>query len=510
MGRVEAAIKGSVTGLSSQLITLVLKFIVRTFLIRKLGVEVIGLDSVLIDLVSMLSLADLGITTAMLYRLYRPVIDRDFKRISELLSAYRTVFRTVSLAIIVFGIILSFFLPMIIAHPTIGWGKVYTAFYLQLFATAASYLVSEQRLLLDADKKRHWSMLMDLAGYVTTAILEIVVLILFADYIGYLVIAVLQPLISGIAIHLLYKRKYGDLVTKPGRLKKDIVALYQDAREVLGNKIAGYVYSSTDNVVISIFLGVSVVGTLSNYRYITNALKGLMNSAMSAVQPLVGNLLNSDSSTHHVFKVLQRYTFIRFSIIGAFAVPVMVLSSDFIPIWTGSAKYVLPLWVPILLIADLYFGSLLGPLGEYLLGLGEFRLSRRISVIAAVTNLVISLILVTVVGYVGVLIGTVISQLITWVLNIRSLFKRFGDSRSRYLHRYLNRQIRYAAIIVICTILCRQSLNLWNLNIRSWSTLILAGFGVEVVYLGVAFLGVRRISEFRYLIDVFKRIISKR
>ena len=151
MHRNELAIKGSIIGLASQIVSVLSKFAVRTFVIRFLGSEVLGLDGVLIDTVSMLSLAEMGISSAMLFRLYEPVIGKKEQRINELMATYRKIYHAIACVVAAVGFILSFALKWIITGINIPWRDIYIAFYLQLASTVCSYTLSYQRLLLGAD-----------------------------------------------------------------------------------------------------------------------------------------------------------------------------------------------------------------------------------------------------------------------------------------------------------------------------------------------------------------------
>jgi O-antigen/teichoic acid export membrane protein len=507
MGREQAAIKGSIVGILSQFITLVLKFIIRTYLIRVLGQEFIGLDSVIIDLVSMLSLSDLGISSAMLFKLYKPVISHDTNRIAELLSAYRIIFRGICVAIAVFGLIISCFLPWIIKGVSISWPVVYAAFYLQLTATVATYLVTEKRILLDADRMRHLSMSIDLIVYVIMGVLEIVALLIFHNYLAYLVVALCQPILALLLIQRLFKQKFPDIQIPKHFNRSDVIDLFHDAKEVFGNKIAGYVYSSTDNIVISVFMNTAIVGLLSNYRYIANALKSLVNSAMSAMQPLVGNFLNSNESHGRAFEILQRYTFLRYLMVGACIVPVITVGNDFVRIWTGSQHYVLSILVPLLMMIDFYCGAMAGPLGEYLLGLGYFKTSRQIAVVNALVNIVLSILCVLKWGYIGVLIGTAVSQVITWGLDVNALFKLIFTDKHDFVTEYVKRVLRYTLMITICVVLSGCAVRL----IPEAYFLIRFGVGIvlsELLFGFVTIAAFRKTSDFQYVCAFIKRMFK--
>lgn len=510
MGRERTAIKSGVIGIISQFSMLITKFVVRTMIIRYLGREILGLDAVIVDVVSMLSLADMGINTAMLFRLYSPVIHHDTERISSLMASYRYIFRVIAGAVGLIGLVVSFFLPLIIHRISYSWSFIYIAYFLQVFAVVASYLLSYKRILLDADQRHHIAMIVDLFSFVAFGIFEVISLLIWKNYIIYLILIILQPISANLGIAMFVRRKYGIEVDKGIRHPEDVRQLFGDAKEVLGSKIATYVYNSTDNVVISISLGTLVVGTLSNYRYISNALKSLVNSAMSAMQPLIGNFLNAKSDQRRQFEVLQIYTVARFIFVGGASVVTVGIISDFILIWSGNSSYQLPISVPMLLLADFYMGALLGPLSEYLTGLGKFRVTKKIAISGACINLILSVTLVKIIGINGVLIGTVVSQGLTWILDIRIVFSSIFSKEHRFLREYLASQGCYIVIMVISTALIYLLRQCVFSSLPIYVRIILTGLTGIIIFLIISCMVARRRPEFAYLVNRVTKFVSHR
>ncbi|NVY96192.1 oligosaccharide flippase family protein [Lactobacillus sp. DCY120] len=511
MSRERTAVKSSLIGILSQFLTLIIKFIVRTIIIRYLGREILGLDAVIIDLISMLSLADMGINTAMLYRLYQPVVNQEQARIAQLMASYRFIFRTIAGVIAAIGLVLSCFLPLFIKGLSYSWFYIYGAYYLQLLAIVASYLFSYQRILLDADQKSYLNMLIDMLTFLGFGIVEILALLVFKEYFAYLILAVIQPLGANLIISWRIKALYGQEITQ-GKVKKaDLRQLFLDAKEVLVNKIAGYIYNSTDSLVISVALGTAFVGLMSNYRYLSRAMISLVNSMMAAMQSLIGNFLNSNHDQKRTFAVLQYYSFVRFIVGGVAFVVIVSCSQDFILLWTGKREYLLSLWVPLLMMVDFYFGVMLGPLSEYLLGLGMFKRTRQISTVGAVVNILLSLGCVWTIGYLGVLIGTVISQAIMWSLDVYSVFGTIFKANSSWLKIYLQDQFKYLGIIFCATGLVLLSANyLFKIDYFSTITRLISEGLLAVLFFGLfTFLTFRKTPNYGYVLALLKKILAR-
>ena len=494
MHRNELAIKGSMIGLSSQIISLLLKFAVRTFVIRFLGREVLGLDSVLIDTISMLSLAEMGISSAMLYRLYSPVIEGDRQRIGELMATYQRIYHVIALVVALVGIVISLALPWIIKGIGIPWNSIYLAFYLQLACSVCSYLLSYQRLLLEAEQKKHLCILVDLVFNVIFSMLKIGAIAVLRSYTGYLVLNIGQTVFANLFLRQYSRKNYPFI--KSGTVNgKDLKLLFQDTSHLLGNKLAAYVYSSTDNLIISAFMGTAMVGTLSNYKYIATALSGLVSSAMSTIQPLLGNYLNSDAKPEDSFRTLQRYTFIRFTVAGLTAVPMITVSHFFVQIWTGNESYVLSTLIPILLACDYYISCVYGPLGEYIIGMGMFQKGKYATYAGTIANVTLSLICAKLWGIYGVLGATVISQLVIWTGDFLIVLKGYYHEFPQFGKEYVFSQIRYFTVVVISALLSLlvvKRIPAFSLAAR----FILGGIATEAVFLVLFVICFHRREEF--------------
>lgn len=509
MGRQQIAIKGGIVGISSQIISLLAKFIVRTFIIRYLGKEILGLDSVLLDIVNMLSLAELGITSAMLFRLYTPVIEEDYDRISELMATYKWIYRIIAGIIVVIGCVFAFFLPLVIRGLSISWNYIYLAYFLQLGCTVSSYLLAYQRILLNADQKKHLCMLVDLVANIAFTVFKILGVIIFSSYAVYLVMTIVQTVFANLYLKLYVKKVYRQLNYRAKSKREDVRSLFRDAKEVLGGKLAGYVYNSTDNLIISIFMGTVSVGLLSNYKYIATALRGLVNSAMTAMQPLLGNYLNSDNDKQATFRTLMRYSFVRFFIAGITTIPFITVAHDFVEIWTKDTDYLLDSIIVILLAADYYIGCVYGPLGEYILGKGLFKEEKKVTLLAAFSNICVSLIGVRIWGFKGVLLATVLCQIILWLGKGYYVFKKFYEGTSEYVKQYIWFQMKGMGVVTFA-VLFMFFLKHYYIQLDVVVRFVIGSCISVIVFLFLMILCFRKSDEFRYSLQLIKNTINNK
>ena len=508
MNRSGLAIKGSAIGIASQIVNLIAKFVVRTFAIRILGKEILGLDSVLIDTISMLSLAEMGITSAMLYRLYSPVINKDQKRIDEWMATYRIIYHVIAGVVAALGVIICFALPLIIKDISVPWSTIYIAFYLQLAGSVSSYLLAYKRILLNADQKKHLCLLVDLLATVIFSIAKIVGIVLLKRYEVYLIITVLQTVTANTILHAYSNKKYPYVDRSTKAKREDLSLILKDTKEVLANKLATYVYSSTDNLIISIFLGTGVVGLLSNYKYVSSALRSMVNSAMTTVQPLIGNYLNSNTPKEESYKTLKRYTYVRYIIAGATTVPFITLANIFVLLWAGDEKYLMASTITIFLALDYYIGCVYGPLGEYILGMGLFKQGKYATFAGALTNIVLSLIGARVWGCNGVLLATVISQFVIWAGDTYIImFKYYGEKR-KYKIDYIKTHLLYMALLAFSIIISNLAVSHISLT-NLWAVFFIGAFISEVVFFIILIIVTMKSDEFVYAKGIVHEIIRR-
>ena len=508
MNRNELAIKGSTIGIASQIVNLIAKFVVRTFAIRILGKEILGLDSVLIDTISMLSLAEMGITSAMLYRLYSPIINKDEKRIDEWMATYRIIYYVIAGVVAALGIIISFSLPLIIKDISVPWSTIYIAFYLQLFSSVSSYLLAYRRILLNADQKKHLCLLVDLAATVVFSIGKIIVVVIFKSYELYLVMTIFQTVTANVVLHVYSNKSYPYVNRKTHAKKDDILLILKDTKEVLANKLASYLYSSTDNLIISVFLGTGVVGLLSNYKYISSALRGMVNSAMTTIQPLIGNYLNSDTLKADSYKTLKRYTYVRYMIAGASTVPFISLAETFILIWTGDSSYLMAPTITVFLALDYYIGCVYGPLGEYILGMGLFSQGKYATFAGAFTNIVLSLVGARIWGCNGVLLATVISQCVIWIGDTYIIMFHYYADQPEYKWNYIKTNLLYIGLMAVCVAASYASVLLLPVS-NLWVKFILGAIISEIVFWGIAILATVHSDEFIYAKGLTEKVVKR-
>lgn len=434
----------SFAGGFSQILIIALRFISRTFLVKYIGVEVLGISGTLASLISALSLAELGFQGAIVYRLYKPIGENDYERCNELLLIYKRIYTIIALIIAVLMLVLLPFLKFFLKGIEIN-SFVYILYAISGGNVVVSYLLAYKRSLLYVDQKDSIAKTVDCICNLLFISAGIVIVYFTRSYIYYMLIQVLQTIASNLIIHLFCKKLY-KWQAKVAVKKETIKDIFKDVKNIFANRIAIYVYTATDNLVISSFVGTIMVGFYSNYLMITSSLKGIVNSVLTQVTPFIGRNYALNSEKKDLENYLMVYTFARFLIAGMVANPLFILVPGFVNWWLGS-DYIMKN-IGLLLCIEMYIDFVHSALCDYISVSGHFAYEKRISIVGASCNIVSSIIFVKFFGVQGVLFGTILSQSVFWILRTYTVLNKIFKSNKSFVFEYILKNIFYALITV--------------------------------------------------------------
>lgn len=414
----------SFSSLAFQFINIIIVLLTRNILLKYIGVELLGVNSTLNSLINAFSLTELGFQSVIIYNLYKPLNEKDYDQINKIMTIYRTVYISISLFVFIAGILcipfLSFFLNGIIMTS-----QIMIMYVILLINVGVSYLLSYKRTLLYADNKDYYSKIIDMILKVVTSLLKIIVLIYTKNIIYYLIVDVVYTIVSNFIVHIYCNKLFPYLI----HTKFDTILfrnIFRDVKNVFLGKISSYIYSSTDNLVISSIIGPSAVTLLTNYSSLILQLKSVVNSVLYPIIPIIGRNISKDNSDDSN-ELFINYTYIRYFFAGTLIIPTYILIDDFIVMWIGE-KYLLSNVLVILILLDFYISIVYAPCYEFNNSKGLFLNERNIMGCGAILNIVISIILAKLIGINGVLVGTVISQAFLWIFRSKICFDFIIDA----------------------------------------------------------------------------------
>lgn len=421
------AIKNALSGTIMQLVKILLNFIVRTAFIYKLGEQAVGLNGLFTNILSILSLSELGFGAAVVTHMYEPLARNDKKRIVELMRIYRTIYLFVGLVIVAAGMIILPMLPTLTKTYT-GNLNVQLLFILYLTNVALTYFMGYKTSILNADQLGYIvsnSYAMMLIGQ---SVCQIVLLLIFKSFYAYLTIAIIATALQNAYIwHVVNKRfPYVSHIKKIASFS-DLKSVMDYVRPLLVYQISGVINTSTDSIVISQCLNITATGLYSNYMMILNALLALVTSLITSVTATIGNIVYSKSK--NLFLTFERLFGVSAGIATFVAMCVAGLLQPFVDLWLGN-QYTFGWEVSSLFAVNLYVTILGLPLLVFREATGSFIHRQYIPIVSVFLNLGFSVLLVNRIGISGVIVGTLLGRLMTYTWNDPSVIFRYHFKRS--------------------------------------------------------------------------------
>jgi len=420
--------KNSASALLSNAVSILTKFVVQKVFIDALGIEYLGLNGILTNIVAALNIVELGISTAIIYNLYEPLRNHKTEVIKSLLRFYKKAYNIVALLTAVIGVALMPFLHFII-HDAIPDTNIYIAYVLVLSSSVISYFLSYRQSLLYASQKGYVITNVQTISSILIAGMQILLLTLTKNFYLYLVVKILVQLLQNIFLHKIAEKRYPSLCRKNAsklerQIEKDI---FQKMRALFMHKIGSFIVFSTDNIVISAFINVVTVGLYSNYSMIISALETLFSKAIKALTPTVGDML-VDRDYIKNYKTFKRVRNVNFVIALMSSASVMLFADLFVEIWLGG-EYILPEFTVYILVLVHFQKMMRESFSVFKEAAGIFYEDRFVPLIESLINIVVSVILVQVMGLSGVFVGTFLSSLVLWFYSYprfvyRRLFRR--------------------------------------------------------------------------------------
>ena len=309
--RAKNSIRNASTSVMSYVITLILQMVSRTIFIQVLSVEYLGLNGLFTNVMQMLSLSELGIGYAIMYSLYKPIAENDTEKIKSLMSLYKKIYTFIGFFILGIGVIMTPFLRYLIKDmPDIPYIQI--IFLLYVLDTGISYFYTYKRSLIICNQEEYLSSVTQLAKNVLTKVLQILVLLIWRNFLLYLIIQIICTRAENVAISKIADKKYPYLADRNSAplQKEDMTAIKKNTLAIVCHKIGGVLVNATDNLIISKFLGLDIVGLVSNYTLLITSITSVTTRVMNSSIASVGNLL-VDTNKKEAKNVFDRILFLN-------------------------------------------------------------------------------------------------------------------------------------------------------------------------------------------------------
>ena len=408
---------------------LILQFANRSFFIRYLPGEYLSLNGLFSNILSFLSLAELGIGGAINFALYKPLKEQDTETLKSIMALYRRFYIFTGLTVLGSGCVLAPFLPPFIKEAPTHIGHMYLYFFLYLADSGISYLYAYKRSLIICDQKEYMVSIITSLFHIAIKLLQIVSLFLFRSYTVYLSLMIGASLLQNLMIAMLADKMYPFLKDKRKKklspeISKDIK---KNAYALLFQKIGAVIVYATDNLIISRFVGFSSVGVYSNYTLVIQAVQTAAYRFFDSITASIGDFAAANGK-REVEKILYRVLFINGWMFCFCSACLFCLLQPFIRLWAGE-HYLLSDKTLVVIILNFYLEGMRATLVTFKRAIGLFWQTRYRPIFEGFLNLAVSIPLAVRFGVAGTLLGTIISTccmsgLLEPYLLYRSYFKK--------------------------------------------------------------------------------------
>ncbi len=409
MSRTSKSIKNLIFSFSTQIGILLINFLSRTIFIKILGAEILGINGLFTNILTLLSFTELGFGNAIIYSMYKPIKEKNTEKITALLNFYKNIYNIVIIIVMVIGIGLIPFLNVIInLEKPIEHLVLY--YLLFLFNTIASYMFAYKASIINVNEKLYVTKLILFITMFLQFIAQTIVLYITHNYIAYLIIQIACTLLNNIVCSIVANTMYPYIKKKNKLEKKEKQIIYKNVGSIFVYKVSGLVLNNTDNIFISILVNTLMVGYYSNYYMIVSAITNIISIALNSISASVGNLMQ-ENDTVKQNEVFLQTNFICFILTGFCALELVGIVNDFIVLWIG-ADFVLEFKVVIIIILNFYIYTMQNPVWIFRDTTGLFNDAKNSTIILAIMNIILSLILGKVMGIFGILLATALSRVL--------------------------------------------------------------------------------------------------
>lgn len=501
--RVKSSLLNVSAGIGNQIIITALSLISRTVFINSLGIEYLGINGLFTSILAMLTLAEAGIGSSIVYNLYKPVADNNQPKILALMQLYKKAYLFIAGFIMVLGLALMPFLDLFIKDTNIE--HISFIYFLFLINTAAPYLFVYKNSFLNVNQKNYIVTAVFSVSAIISTSMKIAILYYTENYLLYLAIESIISIITSIILAIMVDKMYPFLKQKiKSKLDSETKANFiRNMKAIVLQNIGNYFIFGVDSILISTFVSLAAVGLYSNYKMLIEICRTFLNQVFANMYHSLGNLVAKESAAaiYRIFKVTLLLNFWLYSLLS---IGLYLLVEPLIAVWLGT-EFQMTNIVLLLLVLAFYERGMRNSLTAVKTTSGIFHEDRYTPLFQAAINLGISLVLVHYWGITGIFIGTLISAILVpfWYTPLLVYKKVFQQPVRLYYKSYF----LYTVVGITTFFLAKGANSLMPSNSYLW--LLLKGV-ICVAVVNICYVVIfHRTDEFKYLLGILKGLMSK-
>lgn len=429
--------------------SILFSFIINKYFANYMGIEKLGLMKLFTQIMAYLNLVDMGIASASTYALYEPLYKKNIERISIIINTITSLYNKIFFFILIIGLLINPVIPFFIKDSTFS-KEIYLYWSLYVINTAITYLFVKYSILFTANQEFLYVRMIQGMSKIFFQILQLVVIIRIHSFFLFIFLLILDNVTQYIFYKYHYKKYYSHIIKTHEKDKN----ISKNLKNLFWHKIGGLVVFNTDLILISKFISLEIVGIYASYQMIEQMILTILSIILNVLRPMIGKYIaiHTKEEIYDYWKKLN-ISFLLISIVFSYCTYYLI--NGFVSLWLGR-NYILSDMTVLLICINLFIRCFRGVTDIFKDGSGFFD-DINLPISEAAINFVSSLILVFYLGLNGVIIGTVLSNiLIICIAKPLLVFKRcFNKDYKKYIKVYGN----YLLLIMFSLILSKFLLN---------------------------------------------------
>lgn len=507
VSRLENSARNVMVALGGQAFSILLSFVTRGIFARQLSLEYMGLENLFSNVLTILSLADLGVGSAIIFALYKPLAEENHEQVRAIMRLFRNAYVAIGLVIIAAGLCLAPFIDYLIKDtPDIPYLKLY--FFMFVANTGISYFFSYKGSLIAADQKKYIVSLNQYAFQIVMCIAQIAVLFATHNYFLFLCCMLGSTLLQNIVISVIANRMYPYILKGKDKPKIDgqtLDLIKKNTFAMVLHRVASAANTPASSLILSSFVGIHAIALYGNYMLVVNSMTRVVDQMFDAVVAPLGNLGVTESGERQ-YQVFQTCFFVNAFIAALISIPMLCLFNPVITqIWLGP-DYVFPEFVVMLIVLLFYLKEMRAAVLSFTSAYGLYWYTRWKALIETVVMLSLSLLLVLRFEVAGVVFAGIVTTLfISSIYEGYMLFRHgFRKSSKPYFlkfYQYVGFTVLFAFAAWFSCAMVPESLGLWGIAVKLLISVFIPVFGFWAAY--------RNTREFSELKSMLARIVGK-
>lgn len=419
-----------------------LSFLINRYFVLYLGVYNLGIMKLFSQLLAYLNLADVGLVSASTYALYKPLSEKDYKKVSVIVSTITSLYSKIFIFILLLGFAITPIIPFFIKDKILSF-NIYLYWIMYVIGSTLNYTFIKYSILLTADQKYIFLRTIQGTIKIIVSIVQIFILIKFQSFILFISIIIIENLFQFIFFKRIFKRNYPEIT----ETKEREISIFKNLKNLFWHKLGMVIVFNTDMILLSKFISIEIVGVYASYQMIVQIIIRIIMIFLDVLKPKICKRIteNSYEENYEYFKYLN-VIFLYISLF--FSLAFLGLANAFMVLWLNGT-FILGRFTLILITINLFITAFRMILEIFKEGSGYFD-DIQLPIAEALINFIFSIILVNYLGINGVIIGTVVSNVL--IICIAKPILVFKNCFKKSIFEYIELYIKYVFLIFLASI----------------------------------------------------------